>query len=105
MAAISSINGCTLRGALAVNAERIVLEAGAKTMRGFNAVTLTAATASCRAGRWRGTWTHRQSHTGGAALIGENGASQSIITTGHLTVASHDGGDSPTSTVSVRAGH
>ncbi|WPO40327.1 filamentous haemagglutinin family protein [Tardiphaga sp. 42S5] len=79
----------TAQGTLAVNAERIVLGAGAKTMRGFNAVTLTAA--KVIAGQGDGSLDASGNLTLVAPLLmGENGAGQSIVTTGHLTVTAHD---------------
>ena len=76
------------QGTLALNAERIVLGTGAKMMRGFNAVTLTAT--KTIAGQGNGSLDASSNLRLVAPLLtGENGASQSIVTTGHLSVTSN----------------
>ncbi len=74
------------QGTLALDAERIVLGTGAKSVRGFNNVTLAATTI---AGQGNGSL----DVAGNLSLIaplmtGANGASQSVLATGHLAVTS-----------------
>ncbi len=77
------------QGTLALSAERIVLGTGAKSVRGFNAVTLTAATVT---GQGNGSLDVSGNLNLIAPLMtGANGASQSVLATGHLAVTSPGG--------------
>lgn len=77
------------QGTLAFNAGRIVLGTGAKSVRGFNAVTLTATEAI--AGQGSGSLdVSGYLNLVAPLLTGENGTSQSIVTAGHLAITSQD---------------